>query len=167
MPYGSLILRYWREALFSAVVIPLAFGFWLRGERLDAEKAAHKLTKAAFEQQVSDYRTAYQTAVAEAQAAARKVEADQERITHEVSADYQSRLADVRARYQRLLAKTEADSGRAGAPDLPGVSASAGGPDAAAACAGLPLAARLVATEQAIQLDALQDWIRRQAGVER
>lgn len=167
MPYGSLILRYWREALFSAVVIPLAFGFWLRGERLDAEKAAHKLTKAAFEQQVSDYRTAYQTAVAEAQAAARKVEADQERITHEVSADYQARLADVRARYSRLLAEAKADTRDAGAPDLPGISPASGGPDGSTAYCGLPAERALIATEQALQLMALQAWVRRQAGVER
>lgn len=50
----GLILRYWREVLFAAVVIPLAFGFWLRGVQLDAcreslkaEKSAHKVTRAS------------------------------------------------------------------------------------------------------------------------
>lgn len=167
MPHWPLIARYWREALFIAVVIPLAFGFWLRGERLDAEKAAHKLTRAAFEQQVSDYRAAYDKARADALTAARKVETEQERITHEVSADYQARLADVRARYSRLLAEANADSRDAEKTDLPGVpDASSGANDPAAYC-GFSLETRLVASEQAIQLQALQDWLRGQVGIAR
>lgn len=161
------LIAYWREALFVAFVIPLAFGFWLRGVQLDAEKSAHKLTRAAFEQQVSDYRAAYEKAVSEAQAAARATEAEQERITHEVSADYQARIADVRARYGRLLAEAKADSRDGRETDLPGVPDATGGPDDPAAHCGLSLETRLVASEQAIQLDALQDWIRKQVAVER
>lgn len=162
-----LVLRYWREALFVVFVIPLAFMVWLRGEQLDSEKAAHKLTKAAFKQQVSDYRAAYNKARADAVEAARTVEAEQERITHEVSADYQARLADVRARYSRLLAEANADSRDAGEADLPGVSQPTGGVDEGPAYCGLSLEARLVASEQALQLQALQDWLRGQVAVER
>lgn len=32
------VIAYWREALFVAFVIPLAFMVWLRGEQLDAAK---------------------------------------------------------------------------------------------------------------------------------
>jgi len=162
-----LIARYWREALFVAFVIPLAFVCWVRGEQLDAEKAAHKLTTAAFKQQVSDYRAAYNKARADALAAARDVETQQERITHEVSADYQARLADVRARYSRLLAQANADSRDTGASDLPGVSDTAGGADEGSAYCGLSLETRLVASEQALQLQALQDWLRGQVGIVR
>jgi len=158
---------YWKEFAIGGVILALAFGFWLRGVQLDAEKAAHKLTKAAFEQQVSDYRAAYDKARADAVEAARKVETEQERITHEVSADYQARLADVRARYSRLLAEARADSSHAGEADLPGVPNTASGADDPASHCGLSLETRLVASEQAIQLQALQDWLRGQVAVER
>lgn len=161
------LITYWREALFVIFVIPLAFMVWMRGEQLDSEKAAHKLAKAAFKQQVSDYRAAYDKARADAVEAARKVETEQERITHEVSADYQARLADVRARYSRLLAEANADSSHAGKTDLPGVPDSTGGPDDPAAHCGFSLKTRLVASEQAIQLQALQNWLRGQVAVER
>lgn len=158
---------WWKEVAVVAVVLPLAFGFWLRGQRIDTLEARLSAERARYEQQASDYRAAYQTAVANAHAAARFVEVQQERITHEVSADYQARLADVRARYSRLLAEAKADTRDTGAPDLPGVSPASGGPDGSPAYCGLPAERALIATEQALQLLALQAWVRGQAGVER
>ena len=162
-----LALRYWREALFVAFVIPLAFMVWMRGERIDTLEARLDAERARYEQQVSDYRAAYEKARADALTAARDVETQQERITHEVSADYQARLADVRARYSRLLAQANADSRDTGASDLPGVSDAARRTDDSPAYCGLSLETRLVASEQALQLMALQDWLRGQVAVER
>lgn len=161
-----IALRYWREALFVVFVIPLAFMVWLRGEQLDSEKAAHKLTKAAFKQQVSDYRAAYDKARADAVEAARKVETEQERITHEVSADYQARLADVRARYSRLLAEANADSNNDNGKDLSSVSI----PTGRIACPSdnnRLLEVIYAADENTIKLIALQNWVTEQQKVDR
>ncbi|MFD0848225.1 hypothetical protein [Sphingosinicella xenopeptidilytica] len=167
MPHRPLIVRHWREIAVGGVLLTLAAVCWYRGERIDTLEAKLAAEQSRYEQQVSDYRAAYQTAVANAHAAARFVEVQQERITHEVSADYQARLADVRARYQRLLAEAKADSRDAGTPDLPGVSDATCRVNAGPTYCGLSLEARLVATEQALQLDALQNWIRKQVAVER
>jgi hypothetical protein len=158
---------YWKEIAVGGIVLALALGFWMRGQRIDTLEARLVAEKARYEQQVSDYRAAYNKARADALAAARKVETEQERITHEVSADYQARLADVRARYSRLLAEANADSRDAGEADLPGVSDATGGPDDGPAYCGLSLETRLVASEQALQLQALQDWLWGQVAVER
>lgn len=167
MPYWPLIVRHWREIVVGSLLLTLAAVCWYRGERIKTLEAKLAAEQSRYEQQVSDYRAAYQTAVANAHAAARFVEVQQERITHEVSADYQARLADVRARYQRLLTEAKADFRDAGEADLPGVSDAASGPDDPAAYCGLSLETRLVASEQAIQLEALQDWLRGQVAVER
>lgn len=167
MPYWPLIARHWREIAIGSLLITLAAVCWYRGERIETLEAKLAAEQSRYEQQVSDYRAAYQTAVANAHAAARFVEVQQERITHEVSADYQSRLADVRARYQRLLTEAKADSGGAGEADLSGLSHASSGLDAGPAYCGLSLETRLVASEQALQLSALQAWVRGQAEVER
>lgn len=167
MPYWPLIIRHWREIAVGGVLLTLAAICWYRGERIETLEAKLAAEQSRYEQQVSDYRAAYQTAVANAHAAARFVEVQQERITHEVSADYQARLTDVRARYQRLLAEAKADSGGAGEADLPGVSDASSGPDAGPSYCGLPAERALIATEQALQLGALQAWVMGQAGVER
>lgn len=167
MPYWPLIARHWREIAIGSLLITLAAVCWYRGERIETLEAKLAAEQSRYEQQVSDYRAAYQTAVANAHAAARFVEVQQERITHEVSADYQARLADVRARYSRLLAEANADSRDAGKTDLPGVPDAASGADGTAAHCGLSLETRLVASEQALRLQALQDWLRGQVAVER
>lgn len=167
MPYWPLIARHWREIAAGSLLFTLAAVCWYRGERIETLEAKLAAEQSRYEQQVSDYRDAYQTAVANAHAAARFVEVQQERITHEVSADYQARLADVRARYQRLLAETKADSRDGRQADLPGVPDTASGLDAGPSYCGLPAERALIATEQALQLGALQAWVRGQAAVDR
>jgi hypothetical protein len=167
MPYWPLIVRRWREIAVGGALITLAAVCWYRGERIETLEAKLAAEQSRFDQQVSDYRAAYQTAVANAHAAARFVEVQQERITHEVSADYQVRIADVRARYQRLLTEAKAGSGGAGEADMSGLPGTTSGSDAGPAYCGLPAERALIATEQALQLSALQAWVRGQAGVDR
>lgn len=164
---AAILRAYWKEIAVGGVVLALAFMVWMRGERIDTLEASLDAERARYEQQVSDYRAAYNKARADALTAARQVETEQERITHEVSADYQARLADVRARYSRLLAEAKANPGHGGEADLSGVPDTAGRAYEGPAYCGFSLDARLVASEQALQLQALQDWLRGQVAVER
>lgn len=131
-----------------------------------SEQTAHKLT-------VANYRAAAAKAQADATANAKRVLTEQQQITQEVSSDYQKQLADVRARADALRVRLAsagnprgADAGRASQVPAP-----AGRPDAAPAQDRLPaegwaLEDRVIATEQALQLVALQDWVRKQAEVD-
>lgn len=131
-----------------------------------AEVAAHVQTKKTYR---------------EAQAAAQRLEAkrlarvtaQQQEITDEVVADYRRRIADARAHAERLREQARARAaGSPGAVGVPGAGDAAGGADQAAGDRRLPeltdaeLEWRLIATEQAIQLDELINWTLRQAGVE-
>ena len=60
-----------------------------------------------------------------------------------------------------------ADRGAGRAAALPGLPAAPGGADQAAGQDRLPDADRLIATEQAIQLDELIKWVKAQAVVKR
>jgi hypothetical protein len=97
---------------------------------------------------------------------AREVESHQNVISQESSHDYQAELARVRAdfaeRLRRARSAAGTDQGRSGKPSVPGIAPSADGPDAAATEDGLPLPDALIATEQAIQLQALQGWVKAQ-----
>lgn len=130
--------------------------------------------QAAFAATVVNYRAAADAARAADRAAAERVAAQQRTISERTANDYQTRLAAARAsadRLQRQAGRAAADprSGRAAA-----MPASGAGPGAAADAAAqdrLPLAAedlnwRLVATEQAIQLDQLIKWVKAQSAVD-
>ncbi|WP_454599133.1 hypothetical protein [Qipengyuania sp. SM2507] len=140
----------------------------------DDERSAHRKTR-------GDYRAA--------QLAAAKMEADrlervvqqQEDITDAIEVDYHARLADARARAERLRQELRSRAGAArpgGAVSLSGVPGTASGSDASAGDHRLPaggsfrrgpaeqLERDLVATQQAIQLDALIDWVEQQATVD-
>ena len=165
----ALVLRRWWPALLVLALAGVLL--WQRGTIADArrdlaaEQAAHRQT-------VADYRTAAEKARGDDAANIVRVAAEQARITEETSRDYQNRLADARARADALrlqLAQTAADPGAGRAAPVPAAGATAGRPDGAAAPARLPeltLAERLTATEQAIQLDALQSWVRAQADID-
>ncbi|HEX5238361.1 MAG TPA: hypothetical protein VFW39_07860 [Sphingomicrobium sp.] len=118
---------------------------------------------------VSNYRAAAQQAEAADRANAQRVQADQRAINERTEDDYQARLATARSLAQRLRgesASAAADPrGGAGAA-VPGLPASARGPADAAAQDRLPNADAELATEQAIQLDELIKWVRKQAAVD-
>lgn len=138
---------------------------------LAAEQAAHAQTEA-------NYRAASAQARAEAAAHARRIGEQQQQLSEEISRDYQTQLAALRDRADALrvqLAGAAADRGRSGAGGAPPLPGAAGGSDGAAAQAGLPagtepdafaLEDRLIATEQALQLDALQRWVRAQQAID-
>ena len=134
---------------------------------LAAEQAAHAGT-------VANYH--------EATMQARLLDAENKRLTGQlqdaesrrISDAYDARLADARARAAaaRLRSESgEADPGSRGSAAVPGFSDPARGADAAACEARLPAVDAigpgdaLIATEQAIQLDELINWVAAQQRV--
>lgn len=126
----------------------------------DAEAAAHRRTK-------ETYRLAQQEAARLEGARLMRVQAQQQEITDHVRQDLSERLAAARARYDALADAerlrgasrgTGADGAAAGLP-VPGAPDAAGRAHEAACAAGLSLPERWHATEQAIQLDALIEWL--------
>jgi hypothetical protein len=126
------------------------------------EKAAHAAT-------VANYRAAAEQSRREDAANLARVEAEQAAINERTKDDFQSRIASARADARRLRSRAsaaETDSGTGGAAPVPAVPAPSEGASQAAGEDGLSSSDRLLATEQAIQLDELITWIRNQAGVD-
>ena len=118
---------------------------------------------------IANYRSAAETARKEDLAHANRVAAEQRTISERTSHDLEARLADARARAQRLQLgqgspAAAGGSGRAAAVPAAGTAAGAAG--RAAEENGFSLSDRLLATEQAIQLDELIKWVTGQAAVE-
>jgi hypothetical protein len=121
----------------------------------------------AFAQTTVAYREAADQARADDKANAERVAAQQSTINQESSNDYEKRVADARAAADRLrqeLAASAAHPGAGGTAAVPGLPPAPGGPDQAAHQDQLSYA--LTATEQAIQLDELIKWVRKQAAVD-
>lgn len=139
----------------------------LQAER-DAALASVKAERDAHQQTVTDYRLAQAEAAAADAANLARVRAEQQEINHAALSDYRSRLAALRADYQRLRDRRagEPAAGAAAGFGLPGSSAAAEGTAEAACDHGLSDVERLIASEQALQLDALIDWVEAQAQVE-
>ncbi len=131
--------------------------------RASQEAAAHAAT-------IARVRQASVEAKAADAANAIRVERSQSAISQETDRDYQAQLAAVRRRYDALRLRTgtaEADPGGGGGAAMPGVPGPAGSLDAAAAQEGLPSEDALIASEQALQLEALQNWVSGQAAIAR
>lgn len=109
---------------------------------------------------LNDVRAKTEAAQAQDKAHAQAVESHQNTVSTESSNDYEAQIAAVRADYAQRLrrATAAANSGSGGKPSVPGAPTSPIGSDAAAAQAQLPPADALTATEQAIQLKAIQDF---------
>jgi hypothetical protein len=121
----------------------------------------------AFAVTVANYRAAADAAQAADRAAAERVAAEQRAINERTENAYEARLADARARADRLRIEPRTaatDPGSRGSAGMPGISAAAGQPSQAAGQGGLP--DRLIATEQAIQLDELIKWVRQQHAID-
>jgi len=177
----------WFFALFlvNAIIIKPAMREEVRGaeSQRDTARAERDATKAAFEQTVAGYLAAAEQAERDAEANLARVEADQAAITQETIDDYESRIAAVRANADRLragaLRAAPINTSGPGAANLPGSGDTATGADAAPGNPELPAGPNvcpsdfvcltideaLIATEQAIQLDALIDWNLGQAAV--
>ena len=153
---------------------PVSITGWIgKAEQFEAQRgaeaAAHQATKNA-------YRQSQVEAAALERARVTRVQTAQQEISNAIESDYRGRLADARARAEQLRQQLQARTGTAGAAggqSLPGLSPAAGGATAPPGDHGLPAAPNetgieraLVATEQALQLGALIDWVRAQAAID-
>ena len=157
-----------------AVSICLALLLLLqKGETRHWKAASHKLEQLyrgeqnAFAATVANYRRAAEAARAADRANAERVASEQNAINQRISDDFEARLSAARAAAERLrqqvrTASTDPSSG--GAAGMPALSAAAGQSAQAPGEDGLP--DRLLATEQAIQLEELIEWVRQQAKVD-
>ena len=117
--------------------------------------------------QAADFAAAAERARADDRANAVRVAAAQQSINRRSLDEYQTRLADIRARVERLRqAASAGDRSLAGRAAVSGIPAAPGGIDAAAAQDRLPAEDALTASEQAIQLDALINWVRAQSSID-
>ena len=127
----------------------------------------HRDSQAAFAGTVANYRAAAEQARAADRANATRVAAAQRAINERTRNDFEARLAAARAAADRLRreGKGAANSGGRGIATVPVLPAAAGEPAQGAGDNRLSLDERLIATEQAIQLDELIRWVRRQSRV--
>lgn len=137
----------------------------------DAERSSHQATK-------DTYRNAQSEAARLEQARLARVQAEQQEIMNAAAQNYRDRIAAARAdaeRLRRAAGAGDSASSAGGAGPVPGVSVAAGGTAAAAAGDRLPEPAqdlradidwRLIATEQAVQLDELITAVERQAAID-
>ena len=131
-------------------------------ELLAGERAAHAAT-------VANVRAATEHARRADAANAARVRAEQSAINERIADDFESRIAAARAAAGRLRRDAEAaaaDPRGRRASSVPGLSAAAESPAQAAGEDRLPRSDRLIATEQAIQLDALIQWVRAQSEIQ-
>ena len=135
-----------------------------QGARLEQ---LHRAEQAAFASTVADYRAAADAARAADRANAARVAAEQSAINERIENDFEIRLAAARAHADRLRDQARsaaAGPGDGGAARMPALSVGAGKPAQAPGEDGLP--DRLLATEQAIQLDELIKWVTAQAKID-
>ena len=146
-----------------------------KGETRHWRKQSHgfeKLYRAeqqAHAQTATSYRAAAETARRADAANRDRVIAAQQDISERTTHDYETRVGDARAladRLRRDAGAPDADRGIGRATAVPAAGAPARTADGAAAQGGLSLSERLIATEQAIQLDELIHWVRAQAAVD-
>jgi hypothetical protein len=141
-------------------------------DRLDAAQIALGAERASHEATKTGYAAAQEQAAQAETARLERIASQQKEITDDIVQDYRSRLAANRARYERLRERARTDRAAPGAPagePVPGLPAA---PGRAAEGPGdrLPaeddLAWRLTASEQALQLEALIAWAKRQAAID-
>lgn len=145
----------------------------LRGERDEAQRLA-KAESEAHAGTIRDFVAASHKAEQRQQANKARVEAEQKAITERIAHDYETRLAALRVRVgadavagaDRLRAgPAKVDPRASGRLGVPGDADAARGAAAPPGDHGLSLARQLIASEQALQLDALIDWVIAQAHV--
>lgn len=155
-------------------------------ERAQSAESEREATMEAYQQTIANYIAAAGEAQRAAERNLLRVQAAQADINEEITSDYESRLAGVRAHAERLrrnLDRAEVNRRRASQANLSGPRSATSGADEASGDPQLPdgLAGERgacpaafvcitideaeIATEQAIQLDALIDWNERQSAV--
>ena len=172
------LLRLFNVQGIAGLAVSIALGILLvvqKGETRHWQKQTDRFEKlyaqeqAALEGTVANYRAAADQARASDEANAARVAANQHAISERISNDYEARLASARSLARRLrsesaIAAADPRSGTSAA--MPGLPAAARGPAEPAGEDRLHRSDALTATEQAIQLDELIKWVRRQAAVD-
>lgn len=129
---------------------------------LQAEQAAHAAT-------VANYSAAADQARKQDAENLARVQSEQAQINERTANDFETRIAAARAdaeRLRRQAATAPSDSGAGGTASMPRLPAAAGSAAEGAGENRLPQSDALTATEQAIQLDELIKWVRRQHEVD-
>ena len=124
--------------------------------------------QSAFTTTVANYRAASDAARAADKANADRVASEQRTINERTIDDYETRLAAARARADQLrdeAAGPATDRGDRDDSPMPGIPAASSRIAESSGQARLPAADALTATEQAIQLDELINWVRQQHAV--
>jgi hypothetical protein len=171
------LLRLLNIQGIAGIAVALALGVLLmiqKGETRHWRKQSGQFEQLYHQEQVAlagtvaNYRAAAEQARASDQANAHRVQAQQAAINKEQSDEFEARIADARARARRLQphAAGSADPGSRAGAAVPGLSAPSGGPAQVPRQDGLSEPDALTATEQAIQLDELIKWVKKQAGVD-
>lgn len=171
------LLRLLNVQGIAGVAVSIALGILLvlqKGEARHWHKQSSQFEllyskeQAALSTTVTNYRAAAQQAQASDKANAERVAAEQRAINERTSNDYEARLAAARSLAQRVREQSAAATGdpRGGrAAAMSGLSTASRGSSEGAGQDRLPQQDALTATEQAIQLDELIKWVRRQAAV--
>lgn len=132
------------------------------------QEQLYRGAQAALSGTEANYRAAAEQARAADRAAAERTRAAQSNVSERTIHDYEARVADARARADRLRvgAQAAADPRPRGDAAVPGLSAAARGAAQTPGQDRLPESDALIATEQAIQLDELIEWVKAQAAVD-
>jgi hypothetical protein len=169
------LLRFLNLQGLAGLAAALALGILLFAQKLETRhwrkqsgqfEQLYRAEQAAFARTVANYRAAADAARAADRAAADRIRAEQQAVNERIAHVYEARLAAARARRLQLAtAAAAADPCRGGTASVPGLSATACGTPEAAGEDRLPAGDALLATEQAIQLDALIGWVKDQARI--
>ena len=170
-----LRLLNWQGA--AGIAVAFALLVMLTVQKLEA--AHWKKQSESFEQLYQQEQAAFATTVANARAAAdqaraadavnaARVAADQQAITERTSNEFEARLAAARVRADQLRFQPQAasDPGAGRSASMPSLPAAASRAAQVSREDRLSAADALTATEQAIQLDELIEWVRAQANVD-
>jgi hypothetical protein len=173
------LLRLINVQGFVGLAVSLGLAVLLVVQKIDARhwqkqsaqfERLYRTSETAFAETVADYRAAAERARAADEANLARVTARQRAITERTEDEFEARLADARARAERMrveASRAAADPGGRAVAPMSGLPAAARGAAQAAGQDGLSRRDRLTATEQAIQLDELIEWVRAQAKVDR
>jgi len=172
------LLRFLNPQGIAGIAVSLALAILLvvqRGEASHWKSESGRFEQLYTQEQlalagtVANYRAAAETARAADKANVARVTAEQRTINERTEHDYEARLAAARAVAERLRiesAAAAADTVTGRATAVPSLADAAGRTDEAAGEDRLPQSDALIASEQAIQLDELIDWVTAQSGVD-
>ena len=173
-----MILRFLNLQGFAGLAASAFLAILLIAARIDARhwrkqsgqfEQLYHAEQSAFATTVANYRAAADAARQADRATADRVAAEQHVINERTIHDYEARLAVARARAQQLQQSSgtaAADPCGGGSTPVPGLSPAPCGTAEAAGEDRLSPADGLLATEQAIQLDELINWVRSQGSVD-